>query len=82
MDTANIIARTPGGALGIFVIAPIVFAVIVAVGLRSAPGALGAYALGMGLCIVLLDLSPWLFIMVTGTALSGLGVFMQMGWRT
>ena len=81
IDTADMIARTPGGAMGIFVVAPIVFSLVIALGTKSPPAGIGAYALAMAACIVGLDLSPWLFLMVACTGLAGVGIFLQMGWR-
>ena len=81
VDLTDMIARTPGGAMGIFVIVPVVMAVVVGVGTKNPGAALAAMALGMAGSILLLELSPWLFVMVISTALGSVGLLIQMGWR-
>ena len=81
IDIAGMVARTPGGAFGIFIIAPLVVGVIFAAATQSAAITLAGMAGTMAVCVLGLGLSPWLFVMVVMTALSSVGVMLQMGWR-
>ena len=80
VDVAGMIAATPGGALGIFVVAPTVFSVVLGVGTKSPPVALGGFAAAMAVCILGLGLSPWWFVLVALTGLASVGVLLTLGW--
>ena len=80
INVAGLITRTPGGAMGIFVIAPTVLALVIGVGTKSPPAALGGLTVGMAVCIVGLSLSPWLFMIVVCSALGAVAALGIMGW--
>ena len=81
VDIAEMIARTPGGAFGIFIVATVTIGIVIVGATKNAGAALGAMALSMVACILGLGLSPWLFLMVVLTSLASVGLLLQMGWR-
>ena len=80
IDVANMVANTPGGALGIFVVAPAVFGLVIGIASKNPGAALAAISGAMAVCIVGLGLSPWLFVMVAFTAIASVMILMTLGW--
>ena len=80
-DSDEFIDRIPGGAMAALFLVPTVFAVAIAGATRSPPATLMAFAGAMAAVVLIGGLSPWLFILVGATAISGVIMMMAIGWK-